>query len=740
MSLHSRRRYVAVLIAAGVTLPLAGCDTSSQDAAGAAHDVAAASRERLRPGGTVRWAVDEAPQTFNVFQADAGEATDHVAGAVLPRLFTLDQYGRPTADPDYLQSVEVEERSPKQRVVYRLNPRAVWSDGRPIGAEDFEAQWLALNGQDTAYWTARNAGYDRIESVAAGEEPGEVEVVFDEPYADWEGLFSPLYPMSVTKTAEAFNDASRTGLPEVAGPFTIKDVEKQEKQEKKEKKGKKRKGGTKKDGDKKEKPDENAGNKSKSVTLVRNPRWWGDRALLDRLVFEEVPRGTSREQALNAGRLHIAEVERDEALEAARAERAAKATVQVARPDRAQDGKPADMVSLPRSGPRPYKVHRALEPAYTQLALHGSAGPLADERVRRAVARAVDRGTLARSVLGPHGLPAKPLGSHLLMPGQPGYSDQSGALGSQDVMAAQKMLAEAGWKGGPRSGDAEAKGPGDRDGRGDRDSRDGRDRAGGADGADSGDDKPAAAVLPTYDLPLSVTQPAQTQHVALDRQAELWEAAAKHGRSSKAYKKAVKAARLARAALAERESSVAQPPRQRPFVKDGKPLTLRFVVPEGPGTEQLRSVASRVVRMLDNIGVRTEVVEAGVPGYFQDYIAAGEYDIALYSWPGTPYPATDARPIYAKPVPSPDGSLVVEQNYTRVGTDEIDQLFDQAVSELDEEAAHELLTRADARIWAAAGSVPLYQRPELVATDRDLANAGAFGFATPRYQDIGYRN
>ncbi|AKH84615.1 hypothetical protein AA958_23130 [Streptomyces sp. CNQ-509] len=742
MSLHSRRRYTAVLIAAGVTLPLAGCDTSPNDAAGAAHDVTAVSREQLRPGGTVRWAVDEAPETFNVFQADASEATDRVAGAVLPRLFTLDQHGKPTADPDYLESAEIEDRSPKQRVVYRLNPRAVWSDGRPIGAEDFEAQWLALNGEDTAFWTARNAGYDRIESVEAGDEPGEVRVVFDEPYADWEALFSPLYPMSVTKTPEAFNDGSRTGLAEVAGPFTIKDVEGKKKEKKKDgkkkdgkkkdgkKKDEKDKDGKKKDEKKKDekkkgKRDESDASEPTSVTLVRNPRWWGDRALLDRLVFQELPRGAGREKALDAGRLNIAEVERDEALGAARAERAAKAAVQVTKNDRAQDGKPLDLVTLPKAGPRPYTVHRALEPAYTQLALNGSSGPLADGRVRRAVARAVDRGTLARSVLGPHGLPSKPLGSHLLMPGQPGYSDQSAALGPQDVIAAQKMLAEAGWKGGPRSEEAEAKGAGARDR---------------ADGAGSGDDKPAGAVLPTYDVPLSVTQPAQAQYVALARQADLWAAAAKHGKSSKAYKKAVKAARLARTALAERETSVAQPPRQRPFVKNGKPLTLRFVVPQGPGTEQLRSVASRVVRMMDNIGVRTEVVEAGEQGYFKDYIASGEYDMALYSWPGTPYPATDARPIYAKPVPSPDGSLVVEQNYTRVGTDEIDQLFDQAASELDDEVAQELLTRADARIWAAAGSIPLYQRPQLVATTRNLANAGAFGFTTPRYQDIGYRN
>ncbi len=61
------------------------------------------------------------------------------------------------------------------------------------------------------------------------------------------------------------------------------------------------------------------------------------------------------------------------------------------------------------------------------------------------------------------------------------------------------------------------------------------------------------------------------------------------------------------------------------------------------------------------------------------------------------------------------------------------------MAELDEEAARDLLKRTDARIWAAAGSIPLFQRPEVVAVRSNLANAGAFGFATPRYQDIGFK-
>lgn len=162
------------------------------------------------------------------------------------------------------------------------------------------------------------------------------------------------------------------------------------------------------------------------------------------------------------------------------------------------------------------------------------------------------------------------------------------------------------------------------------------------------------------------------------------------------------------------------------------------MLPSGPDAEQLQSVADRISTMLQKIGVRTDITKVDDETYFKDHIAAGDYDLALYSWPGSAYPATDARPIYAKPVPAADGELTVEQNYTRVGTDHIDQLFDQAVGELDQDKERSLVRQADERIWAAAGSIPLYQRPELVATKANLVNAGAFGFQEPSYEDIGF--
>ncbi|MBI0383057.1 ABC transporter family substrate-binding protein, partial [Streptomyces albiflaviniger] len=342
-----------------------------------------------------------------------------------------------------------------------------------------------------------------------------------------------------------------------------------------------------------------------------------------------------------------------------------------------------------------FTLRKALDPGYTQLALNGTKGPLADERVRRAVARAIDRKALAKLVLKPVGLPSEPLGNHLLMAGQPGYKDHSGALGDPDTNAAQSLLADAGWRAG---------------GTGRQKALDGKtDDRGGRQSA------PTATESATNE---SSTNPATESASG---------AASPTASGSGAAPAAGDAGRSGRL----RETAVVR--------KKGRPLVLRFVLPDDQTGSRLGTVGERIARMLEKIGVRTEITKVSGESYFRDHIATGDYDLALYSWPASAYPATDARPIYAKPQPAADGSLVVEQNYTRVGTDQIDQLFDQALSELDGGASRSLVSRADARIWAAAGSIPLYQRPQLVAMRKGLVNAGAFGFATPRYQDIGFR-
>ncbi|MFF6969225.1 ABC transporter family substrate-binding protein [Streptomyces anthocyanicus] len=739
-------RAVAFLTTGVLAVPaLAGC--TSEDPAGkplAEQDVAAAARARISDGGTLRWAVDSVPDTLNAFQSDADATTTRVAQAVLPSMYRMDETGSPVRNPDYLESAEVVDTEPKQVVVYKLNQQAVWSDGREIGAADFAAQWRALSGKDSAYWTARNAGYDRIEKVERGANDLEVKVTFSRPYADWKALFTPLYPKDVTGTPDAFNDGARRALKVSAGPFAVKKVD----------------------------------TKGDQVVLTGNPRWWGEPAKLDEIVLRAVPRD-ERVSELVAGKLDLAEIDpetadevtlaagpRDpatgtplmgpggtpaagpqgrSAAEALRSwaiangsdEEAAEEEV-LAREERGEAEAKARRRQQALSG---FELRKSLEPAYTQLALNGAEGPLADERVRRAVARALDREELAEAVLKPLGLPAEPVGSHLALSGQPAYADGSGALGEQNAKEARALLADAGWvPGGPvKKKDGEEAAGAEKDENKDEDKKDEEKSEGGDDGTyivgeddknkddKNKDDKNKDDKNKDGKNDDGGNDDAGDAKDGADR-----ESGEKHSSGKNTAQGGAPGAYAPKGTAAPAGAAAA------PLAKDGKELTLRFVLPSGPGSGTLRTVADRITDMLKEIGIGTRITKVPDESYFKDHIAAGEYDLALYSWPASAFPATDARPIYAKPVPAADGSLNVAQNYTRVGTDQVDQLFDRALATLDQKESRDLLRKADSRIWAAAGSVPLYQRPQLTAARKNLANAGAFGFGTPVYEDMGF--
>jgi len=584
---RSARRGTAVAtLAALAAVALTSCSAAAGPAP-ASDDLVHAGRGRLLTGGTLRWAVDAVPPTLNEFQPDATDATALVDSALLPTLFTLDAHARPSLDRDYLTGAELTSRQP-QTVVYHLSPKAVWSTGAPLSAADFTAQWKALSGKDLAFTAVGTDGYDSISDVRQGATPRDVQVTFSKPYGPWKRLFSPLYPAAATSTAAAFEDGIRTTLPADCGPFTFKSEQ------------------------------------SGVLTVVRNPRWWGDRAKLDAIAFTAVA-PEARADALRAGRLDIADV--SDAVEDAAAGSRTYAQLQ----------------SLPG-----VTLHRASAPAYLALTLNGGSGPLADQRLRQAVAAAVDRQRIADAVLTPLGLPAVPLGSHLLMADQDGYRDDSAALASGPGSAAELLDAD-GWQtpanGAPQSGGTQSGG----------------------------------------------TQSSGTQSSATGTGVR---------------------------------------------TKGGHPLSLRLLTRAGSALDA--QVAALVTAQLAAVGV--PVVTQAVPAdsFFTGHVDSGAFDLALFSWPASPFPVAGELSLYAKPQIDQDGTPEDGQNLSGVGTDEIDQLLAGAQAEPDPGAAARLAATADDRIWQLAPSVPLFQHPQLVAVRDSVGNAGAFGFATPSFADLGF--
>jgi peptide/nickel transport system substrate-binding protein len=332
---------------------------------------------------------------------------------------------------------------------------------------------------------------------------------------------------------------------------------------------------------------------SKTITIVRNEKWWGTPAKLDRIVFRVIDPDAQIDAIAN-GEVDLLDLGTD----ASKMRRA-----------RAISG---------------VDIRRAGGPNYWHLDFEGQSPNLQDVRVRRAIAMGIDRGVIARALLGPLGMAPTVLNNHIYMENERGYQDNSGDVGKYSPEKARQLLDEAGW-----------------------------------------------------------TLQGNTR------------------------------------------------------VKDGKPLDIRLVVSGGAATN--RQVSELVQNMLAQIGVKVQIDAVPPSDFFPKYVAPGQFDLTMFAWIGTPYPLSSAKSLYAKPKRDATGQLDVQQNYARIGSDEIDRLFDQGTAELDPQKSRAIGNRIDALIWQEAHSITIYQRPEIFVCKKELANMGALGLASfPMYQDVGW--
>ena len=106
-----------------------------------------------------------------------------------------------------------------------------------------------------------------------------------------------------------------------------------------------------------------------------------------------------------------------------------------------------------------------------------------------------------------------------------------------------------------------------------------------------------------------------------------------------------------------------------------------------------------------------------------------EFEVIAFSWIGTPYPFSGLKQIYGT------GS---ESNFAQLSMPEVDELAAQIATETDPEKRIALANQADKIIWENVHTLPLYQRPELIAVRQDLANYGAFGLSSVRWENVGF--
>ncbi|MFC9326363.1 ABC transporter family substrate-binding protein [Kitasatospora sp. NPDC057015] len=271
----ARRITRAAGLALAVALTVTACGSGSGGSADGAvrsdppaqgaNDINPRPAEQVRDGGEVRYPLYQWITQWNPYQVDGtyGDAVE-IMRALEPNLFRVDAGGTFQPVADYLVDAKVTSTSP-QVITYRLNPKARWSDGKPLSALDFKAVWQTAGGKDPAYNISNSSGYELISGVEQGADPTEVKVTFAEPYSDWQNLFRPLIPAAGIATPEAFNTGWVEKIPITAGPFRIGTADKT----------------------------------AQTLQLVPDPNWWGQKPKLEKVTYRVMTQAATTQAFLN---------------------------------------------------------------------------------------------------------------------------------------------------------------------------------------------------------------------------------------------------------------------------------------------------------------------------------------------------------------------------------------------------------------------------------------------------------
>ncbi|MCV7223599.1 ABC transporter family substrate-binding protein [Mycolicibacterium elephantis] len=383
------RRFAAATLA--TVLVLSGCTGGNEEApsaggaaeVGTTNDINPQPRENLREGGNLRLALNDFPPNFNSLHIDGN--TGDVAALMrptMPRAFRIAADGSATVNTDYFTSVELTSTDP-QVVTYTINPEAVWSDGTPITWEDLKSQIEATSGKNDQFGIAATNGSDRVASVERGVDDRQAVITFAEPWADWKGMFAGstvLTPKSTTANPEVFNQGQLEQPGPSAGPFMISELDRG----------------------------------AKRITLTRNPKWWGEPPLLDRITFLVLD-DAARIPALQNNTIDASGLATLDEMEIAR--------------------RTADI-----------SIRRAPGLAWYHFTFNGAPGKiLEDPALRRAIAKGIDRNTIAAVTMRGLADNPVPLNNHIFVAGQKGYQDNSGVVAFNPDQARQE-LDGLGWR------------------------------------------------------------------------------------------------------------------------------------------------------------------------------------------------------------------------------------------------------------------------------------------------------
>lgn len=245
-----------------------GSDDGDEGAEGNEGTTETTASDEVPEGGELVIGAEQEPDCVDWIGSCAGASWGYWTMNVttMPRAFNVVKKGDVYDwEPSDVLAGEPElEEGPPQKVTYKINPKAVWSDGTQITSKDFKYTWDQIaNGKDIYDAT----GYKSVEGVDASD-PQTAVVTFKEPYPDWKQLFGAGFGILPAHLLEGKdrNAEMANGYKWSGGPWMIEQWA-----------------------------------KGSHVTLVPNEKYWGDKPKLDKVTFKFITDTSAEFQAFKGG-------------------------------------------------------------------------------------------------------------------------------------------------------------------------------------------------------------------------------------------------------------------------------------------------------------------------------------------------------------------------------------------------------------------------------------------------------
>ena len=401
-------------IAAAVALAGSACSSGKSNGAapssgtGGNVDKMTVNTATVKDGGKVTWTIEKTVQDWNPLTSN-GNTFDYaqVTNGVYPDVYV------PQPDYSLKLNADLMNGDPQvtdatadqpQKIVYKIQQNAKWSDGTPITADDFIYLWQAQNGTNPNVDAASTTGYSQVDSVVGSDNGKTVTVTFKkgQPFSDWKSLFTSLLPAHVAKqhgdVAASFTWLDANPPTVSGGPFEIAP------------------GGVSAD--------------KSLIKTIRNPQYYGKPAHLDEVDFRAITDSAQEPTALANNEV-----------------------------DGIYPQPQLDLVNRVKNiSGVDYHINQGLVFEHIDLNMRNTAlgGPNdADQKdpakvaLRQAMFTAFDRQGLLNRTIKQFANNAKVLNNRMLMPGQPGYQDNVSSMYPEagDLAKAKQILISAGYQG-----------------------------------------------------------------------------------------------------------------------------------------------------------------------------------------------------------------------------------------------------------------------------------------------------